>query len=76
MKRFIESQGIQINRNVIYQDNTSTIELAVNGKYSSEKRTHHFDIKYFYIADLISRKEVSFEYCSSNDMLADYHAKP
>ena len=73
MERFIESQGFQINLDVIYQVNTSTIKLAENGKYSSEKRTRHFDIKYFYITDLINRKEVSIEYCSSNDMLADYH---
>ena len=71
MNRFIESQGFHINLNVIYQDNTSTIKLAENGKYSSGKR----DIKYFYITDLINRKEVSIECCSSNDMLADYHTK-
>ena len=76
MKRFIENQGFYVNLNVIYQDNTSTIKLAENGKYSSGKRTRHFDIKYFYITDLINRKEVSIEYCSSNDMLADYHTKP
>ena len=76
MKKFIESQGFEISLNVIYQDNTSTIKLAENGKYSSGKRTRHFDIKYFYITDLINRKEVSIKYCSSNDMLADYHTKP
>ena len=76
MKRFIENQGFYINLNVIYQDNTSTIKLAENGKYSSGKRTRHFNIKYFYITDLINRKEVSIKYCSSNDMLADYHTKP
>ena len=54
----------------------STIKLAENGKQSSGKRTRHFDIKYFYITDLINRNEVSIEYCSSNDMLADFHTKP
>ena len=76
MNRFIESQGFHINLNVIYQDNTRTIKLAKNGKNSSGKRTQHFDIKYFYITDLINRKEVSIKYCSSNDMLTDYHSKP
>ena len=76
MKRFIENQGFHINLNVIYQDNTSTIKLAENGKYSSGKRSRYFDIKYLYITDLINRNEVSVKYCSSNDMLADYHTKP
>ena len=73
MKRFIKNQGFYINLNIIYQDNTSTIKLTENGKYSSGKRTRYFDIKYFYIAYLINRKEVSINYCSSNDMLDDYH---
>ena len=76
MKRFIESQGFHIDLNIINQDNTSTIRLAENGKYSSGKRTRHFDIKYFYITDLINRNEVSIKHCSSNEMLADYHTKP
>ena len=76
MKRFIEAQGFEIDLNILYQDNMSTIRLAENGKHSSGKRTRHFDIKYFYITDLINRNEVSIEYCSSNDMLADYHTKP
>ena len=49
---------------------------GLNGKHSSGKRTRHFDIKYFYITDLINRNEISIEYCSRNDMLADYLTKP
>ena len=62
--------------NIIFQDNTSTIKLQENGKVSSGKRTRHFDIKLFYITDLISRDEVSVEYCPSDDMIADYMSKP
>ena len=67
MKRFIESQGFEIDLNILYQGSMSTIKLVENGKHSSGKRTRHFDIKYFYITDLINQKEVSIEYCSSND---------
>ena len=35
---FIEAQGYAIDKNVIYQDNQSTIRLEVNGKMSSGKR--------------------------------------
>ena len=76
MRKFIEAQGFEIDLNILYQDNMSTIKLAENGKQSSGKRTRHFDIKYFYVTDLINRNEVSIEYCSSNDMLADFHTKP
>ena len=76
MKRFIESQGFKIKLNVVYQDNTSTIKLLKNGKVSSGKRTRHFDIKLFYMTDLISRDEVMVKYCPTGKMIADYMSKP
>ena len=76
MKKVIESQKFKMNLNIIYQDNTSTMRLVTNGKESSGKRKRHFDIKYFYITDLIDRKEVSIRHCSSNKMIADYFTKP
>jgi len=36
---FIEAQGYAIDKNVIYQDNQSTIRLEVNGEMSSGKKT-------------------------------------
>ena len=74
-KRFIESQGHKVQLNVIYQDNTSTIKLQENGKASCGKRTRHFDIKLFYITDLIGRDEVQVEYCPTDMMIADYRTK-
>ena len=38
MKRFIESQGFEIDLNILYQDNINAIKLAQNGKYSSGKK--------------------------------------
>jgi hypothetical protein len=74
-KRFIEYQGFKIKLNIIYQDNTSTMKLEKNGKASSGKRTRHFDIKYFYVTDLIGRDEVEVIYCPTDDMIADYMTK-
>jgi hypothetical protein len=76
MKRFLEWQGFTVKLNIIYQDNTSSIKLEENGKESSGKRTRHFDIKYFYVTDLVGRKEVKVEYCSTEEMIADYMTKP
>ena len=75
-KRFIEYQGFKVKLNVLYQDNTSTIKVEKNGKASSGKRTRHFDIKLFYITDLIKRGEITVEYCPTDVMLADFFTKP
>ena len=42
---------------------------------SAGKRTRHLDIKYFYISDLIKRKELEIKYCPTNSMWADYMTK-
>ena len=68
-KFFIESQGHKVTTNVICHDNTSAMKLEANGKASS-------GIKYFYITDLIERKEVQIKYCPTDAMLADYMTKP
>ena len=75
-KRFVEYQGFKVNLNIIYQDNTSSMKLEQNGKESSGKRTRHFDIKIFYVTDLVSRDEVQVIYCPTGDMIGDYMTKP
>lgn len=52
------------------------MKLEMNGKMSSSKRTRHFNIKYFFITDLIARGEVSIEYCPTGAMIADFMTKP
>ena len=75
-KRFIESQGFELETNVIYRDNTSSMKLEENGRMSASKRTRHFNIRYFYVTDLIQRKEVMIKYCPTEEMMADYFTKP
>jgi hypothetical protein len=65
-----------VKLNIIYQDNTSTIKLEESGKESLGKRTRHFFLKYFYVTDLVGRNEVTIEYCSTDEMIADYNTKP
>ena len=43
---FLEAQGYQIEDNIVYQENESTILLAKNGRSSSMKNTRHIDIRY------------------------------
>ena len=74
-KNFIEAQGFPV-KTVVYRDNTSSMKLEENGRASASKRTRHFNIKYFYITDLIERGEVEIEYCPTDVMLADFMTKP
>ena len=46
-----------------------------NVRGSSGKRTIHIAIRYFFIADQISNKELRVEYCPTEDMVADLFAK-
>jgi hypothetical protein len=57
-KRFIEAQGHIVKANIVYQDNTSAMKLEMNGKASFGKRTRHFNIKFFYLTDLIKKQEL------------------
>ena len=61
---------------IIYRDNQSSMKMELNGKSSSGKRTRHFNIKYYYITDIIERKFAQIEYFPTNTMLADYMIKP
>ena len=60
---FLMAQGIQIQKNIVYQDNKSTILLAKNGMASSSKRTRHINLRFFFIKDRIDSNETSVEYC-------------
>jgi len=41
-KRFIQAQGFKLEANVVYRDNTSSMQLEENGRTSASKRTRHF----------------------------------
>ena len=73
---FIEAQGYAIDKNIIYQDNQSTIRLEVNGKMSSGKKTKHISSRFFFITDKVARGEVDVEYCPTEKMWCDILNKP
>ena len=72
----MEAQGYEIKRNIIYQDNMSTMLLEKNGKHISGKNTRHVDIRYFFITDCIQKGLVTVEYCPTEEMIADFFTKP
>ena len=73
---FMEAQGYKIRKNILYQDNKSTILLLDNGKKSSSKRTRHFNIRYFFLTDQIEKGNLSTDYVSTDEMDADFMSKP
>ena len=52
------------------------MRIENNSRGSSGKRTRHIAIRYFFIADRISNKELRVEYCPTEDMVADLFTKP
>ena len=43
---FIPAQGFKVKKNILMQDNKSTILMATNGRFSSSKRTKHIKRKF------------------------------
>ena len=76
VKCFLKCQGFVINNTVIFQDNQSAMKLENNGTESTGKRTYHFNIKLFYVKDLMKQGVMKIDYCHSDSMIADYLSKP
>jgi len=57
IRLFVLAQGLKVNKNIIYQDNESSVLLAKNGKKSSSKQTRHINIRTFLVTDAIAREE-------------------
>ena len=75
-KLFMEEQGYEVKKNILYQDNKSTILLEKNGKKSSGQRTRAINIRYFFMTDQIERGNLEVEYCPTREMIGDYMTKP
>jgi hypothetical protein len=75
-RNFLDAQGYSVQDTIVHQDNKSTILLAENGRLSSSKRTRHLNIRFFFVTDLVKAKEISIQYCPTEDMVSDYFTKP
>jgi hypothetical protein len=68
-KLFMEGQGYEIKKNIIYQDNRSAILLESNGKRSSGKRSRALNIRYFFITDQVEKGNVKIEFCPTEEII-------
>ena len=73
---FIQSQGYEVDRVNLYQDNISTQPLKKNGHFLSQKRTKHINAKFFFIKDRIDGGELKIMDCPTESMWADVLTKP
>ena len=76
MRYFIECQGYDIDKYVVFQDNMSALSLEKNGRISSSKRTKHIKAKYFFIKDCYDAGEIHVKFCPTDEMWADVLTKP
>jgi len=75
-KLFLEEQGYAVEKNILYQDNKSAILLEVNGRKSAGKRSRALNVRYFFLTDQVEKKNLSIEYCPTDNMIADFMTKP
>jgi len=73
---FLEAQGYNIEKNILYQDNKATNLLETNGKRSSTKRTRALNIRNVFIFDQVEKGHLTVEYCPTGSMVADFFSKP
>ncbi|TYH18023.1 hypothetical protein ES288_A05G236600v1 [Gossypium darwinii] len=57
----------------IFCDNKETITMTKNPTFHN--RTKHVDIRYHFIRDLVANGEITLEYYSTQDQLADVLTK-
>ena len=75
-KLFLEELGYAIEKNILKQDNKAAILLETNGRKSAGKRNRALNVRYFFLTDQIERGNVTVEYCSTDEMIADFMTKP
>ena len=73
---FLQAQGYNWDDTIVFQDNKSTILLQKNGTKSSSKRTKHIHMRYYCINDRWKNGDFKIEYCSTDEILANYFTKP
>lgn len=76
---FIEAQGYKVDKNIVYQDNMSSLSLEKNGRgVSSSPRTKHIKAKFFLVKDRSDTGGiVHLRYCPSTEIMwADVLTKP
>ena len=73
---FLQAQGYDILKNILYQKNQSATPLEQNGLKSFSNRSWHQNIIYIFVSDIIGRGELHVEHCHTSEMIVDFTMKP
>jgi hypothetical protein len=65
-----------VDKNIVYQDNKSTILMETNGKKSSGKWTRALNIRYFFITNQVEKGNAQIKHCGTGSMVRDFFTKP
>lgn len=76
MRYFLESLGYTIDKNILYQDNMSTLSLEKNGRISGLNCTKRIKAKYYLVQDKYNQHKIDLKYCPTNTIWADVLTKP
>ena len=74
LRRILNDLNIKCESVPISIDNQSAIKLANNSEY--HKRSKHIDIRFHFIRDVVSKREIEIKYVMSKNQLADLLTKP
>ena len=64
------------SKNLVKQDNTSTIKMVKGGVRVCRPRTRSIHIRYFYATERVKDRTITITYCPTKEMVADYLSKP
>ena len=73
---FIEWQGYNIDKNILYQDNESSIMLEVDSKRISGKRIQALSIRLIVMKYKVLKENVHIKYCPTDKMWGYFMTKP
>ena len=77
MKKFLQHLGIIAHFEeaiTLYSNSTTALAYANDPKYHGKSK--HFEIKYHFIRDMVTRGEVVMKHISTGSMVADPLTKP
>ena len=61
-----------MKKNILFQDNKSTILLEKKGHAAAGKRSGAIDIQYFTIKDHVEKGDLEIECCPTNSMIGHF----
>ena len=74
LRTLLSELGMEIGTIPIYADSQSAIKLLKNPVFSM--RSKHIDVIYHFARERVRRRDVSFSYIKTDEMVADALTKP